>query len=149
MHWPWGPCYLFIQVTYDLLRWMWLLNVGWGSTLRVDLPLNPWHLYSSWGRGSSLRSLCFKCRSRNRSRWWSWCRSDMFIFVTLEALEFFIYKDTCQCFFAPARNRVVMIACFNSEMVSQTTEQTMIYHGSGPSLKVIALRLAVWYWRWT
>jgi hypothetical protein len=56
MCWSWGRCYPFIQVTYDLLRWMWFLNVGWGSIIRVDLPLNPWCLYCRWGRCSSLRT---------------------------------------------------------------------------------------------
>jgi hypothetical protein len=33
--------YPFVQVTYDLLRWMYLLNVRGSSWLRDDLPLNP------------------------------------------------------------------------------------------------------------
>jgi hypothetical protein len=46
-------------------------------------------------------------------------------------------------FFAPARYRVVKIACSCSEMVLQNTKHTMFYPGSGPSLEVIALRPAV------
>jgi predicted membrane channel-forming protein YqfA (hemolysin III family) len=46
-------------------------------------------------------------------------------------------------FFASARYKVVKIAHSCSEMVLRTTKHTMIYPGSGPSLEVIALRLAV------
>jgi hypothetical protein len=51
-------------------------------------------------------------------------------------------------FFALARCRVVKITRSCSEMVLRTIKHTKIYPGSGPSLKVIALRLVVWYWRW-
>jgi hypothetical protein len=54
------------------LSWMCLLNVGWSSLLGVDLPLNPWCLHYCCGRGSSLRSLCFKYGSKNKIGWW--CR---------------------------------------------------------------------------
>jgi hypothetical protein len=50
---------------YDLLRWMCLLNVIGSTLLRDDLPLNARHLNYCCGRGSSLRSLCFKYESRN------------------------------------------------------------------------------------
>jgi hypothetical protein len=41
MSWPRGICYSFIQITYDLLRWMCLLNVRGSTLLEDDLPLNP------------------------------------------------------------------------------------------------------------
>jgi hypothetical protein len=50
--------------------------------------------------------------------------------------------STVGVFFAPARYRVVKMMCSSSEMVLQTTKHTMIYPGSGPSLKVIVLRPA-------
>jgi hypothetical protein len=37
----------------------------------------------------------------------------------------------------------------SSELVLWTTKYIMIYPNSGPSLEVIALRPAIWYWRWT
>jgi hypothetical protein len=40
MSWPRETSYPFIQITYDLLRWMYLLNVRGSSRLRDDLPLN-------------------------------------------------------------------------------------------------------------
>jgi hypothetical protein len=43
-------------------------------------------------------------------------------------------------FFAPLRYMVVKIVCFCSEVVLRTTKHTMVYHGLGPSLEVIALR---------
>jgi hypothetical protein len=43
------------------------------------------------------------------------------------------------------KNRVVKITCSSSEVVLRTTKNTMIYPDSGPSLKVLALRPAVWY----
>jgi hypothetical protein len=52
-------------------------------------------------------------------------------------------------FFTPIRYRVVKITCSYSEVVLWTTKHTIIYPSSGPSLEVIALHLAVWYWRWT
>jgi hypothetical protein len=45
-------------------------------------------------------------------------------------------------FFAPTRYRVVKIARSCSEVVLRTTKNTMVYSSSGPSLEVIALRLA-------
>jgi hypothetical protein len=45
--------------------------------------------------------------------------------------------------FCTGKNRVVKITCSSSEVVLQTTKHTMIYHGSGPSLEVIALRPTV------
>jgi hypothetical protein len=56
--------------------------------------------------------------------------------------------DLLLVFFAPARYRVVKIAHSSFEVVLRTTKH-MIYPGSGPSLEVIALCPAVWYWRWT
>jgi hypothetical protein len=44
-------------------------------------------------------------------------------------------------FFSPARYRVVKIVC-SSSVVLQTTKYTVIYPIPGPSLEVIALRLA-------
>jgi carbamate kinase len=41
------------------------------------------------------------------------------------------------------KNRVVKIVHSSSDVVLQTTKHIMIYHGSGPSLGVIALRPAV------
>jgi hypothetical protein len=46
-------------------------------------------------------------------------------------------------FFASPRYTVVKIAHSSFEVVSQIIKHTMIYPGSGPSLKVIALRPAV------
>jgi hypothetical protein len=46
-------------------------------------------------------------------------------------------------FSAPANNGVVKIARSSFEVVWQTMKHTIIYHGSGPSSEVIALRLAV------
>jgi hypothetical protein len=53
--------------------------------------------------------------------------------------------QACQLsvFFALTRNRVVKTVCSYSEVVLQTTKHTIVYPGSGPSLKVIALCLAV------
>jgi hypothetical protein len=45
--------------------------------------------------------------------------------------------------FYTGKNRVVKIARSSSEMVLLTTKHTMISPGSGPSLEVIALSLAV------
>jgi hypothetical protein len=45
-------------------------------------------------------------------------------------------------FFASARYRVVKIARSSFEVVLRTTEDTVIYHGSVPSLEVIGLRPA-------
>jgi hypothetical protein len=42
-------------------------------------------------------------------------------------------------FFAPARYRVVKIACSYSKVVLRTTNHTIVYPGSDLSLKVIAL----------
>jgi hypothetical protein len=42
-------------------------------------------------------------------------------------------------FFAPANYGVIKIVYSSSEVVLQTTKHTMIYPGSGPSLKVIVL----------
>jgi hypothetical protein len=41
------------------------------------------------------------------------------------------------------KNRVIKIVRFSFDMALQTTKHTMIYPGSGTSLEVIALRLAV------
>jgi hypothetical protein len=49
-----------------LLRWMCLLNVTGSSLVKDDLPLNPRCLHYYCGRGSSLRSLYFKCGSKSR-----------------------------------------------------------------------------------
>jgi hypothetical protein len=46
-------------------------------------------------------------------------------------------------FFASPRYTVVKIAHSSFEVVSQIIKHTMIYPGSGPSLKVIAIRPAV------
>jgi hypothetical protein len=46
-------------------------------------------------------------------------------------------------FFALARYRVVKIAHYSFEVVLRTTKHTVVYSSLGPSLKVIALRLAV------
>jgi hypothetical protein len=46
-------------------------------------------------------------------------------------------------FFCTGKNKVVKVVRSNSEIVLRTTMHTMIYPGSGPSLEVIALRLAV------
>jgi hypothetical protein len=48
-------------------------------------------------------------------------------------------------FFAPARYKVVKIALSYFKVVLQTTKHTIFYLGSGPSLEVIALRLAISY----
>jgi hypothetical protein len=45
--------------------------------------------------------------------------------------------------FTPARYRVVKIACSCSEVVLRTTNHTMVYPGSGPSLEVISLHPVV------
>jgi hypothetical protein len=50
--------------------------------------------------------------------------------------------------FSPARYRLVKITRFCSEVVLRSIKHTTVYPGSGPFLKVIVLRLAVWYWRW-
>jgi hypothetical protein len=42
-------------------------------------------------------------------------------------------------FSAPKKYRVVKIVHSSFEMVLQTTERTMIYPGSGPSLEVIVI----------
>jgi hypothetical protein len=50
-----------------------------------------------------------------------------------------------RCFFASARYRVVKITCSCSEVILQTMKtikQTIVYPGSGPFYKVIALRPA-------
>jgi hypothetical protein len=46
-------------------------------------------------------------------------------------------------FFAPARYMVVKIARFSSEVVLQTIKHMMIYPSLDPSLKIIALHIAV------
>jgi hypothetical protein len=46
-------------------------------------------------------------------------------------------------FLAPARYRVVKIACSSSEVVLCTTKHMVIYPGPGPSSKVIAIHLTV------
>jgi hypothetical protein len=46
-------------------------------------------------------------------------------------------------FFAPARYRVVKIACSCPEVVLQTTKHTMVYPSSSSSLEVIVLCPAV------
>jgi hypothetical protein len=48
-----------------------------------------------------------------------------------------------RCFFAPTRYMVVKIAHFSSEVVLLTMKHTIIYPGSDPFSKVIALRLVV------
>jgi hypothetical protein len=45
--------------------------------------------------------------------------------------------------FCTGMNRVVKITRSSSKMVLRTTKHTMIYPGSGSSLEVIALHLAV------
>jgi hypothetical protein len=52
-------------------------------------------------------------------------------------------------FFTPVRYKEVKIVCHSFEVVLRTMKHTMIYPCVGPSLKVIALRSVVWYWRWT
>jgi hypothetical protein len=42
-------------------------------------------------------------------------------------------------FFAPARYRVVKIMLSYSEVLLHTIKHTVIYHGLGPSLQLIAL----------
>jgi hypothetical protein len=44
---------------------------------------------------------------------------------------------------------VVKISRSGYEVVLRTMKHTIIYHGSNPSLVVLALRPSVWYWRWT
>jgi hypothetical protein len=46
-------------------------------------------------------------------------------------------------FFAPATYKVVKIMRSSSDVVLRNTKHTMIYSSLGPSLDVIALRLAV------
>jgi hypothetical protein len=48
-------------------------------------------------------------------------------------------------FFAPARCRVVKITCSCSEVILRTTKHTIVYSGSGPCYKVIALHPAFLY----
>jgi hypothetical protein len=60
-----------------------------------------------------------------------------------------IHGTTHVSVFCTNKNRMVKITCSSSEMVLWTIKYTMIYSGSGPSLKIIALRPVVWYWRWT
>jgi hypothetical protein len=38
MRLPRTPCYPFIHITYDLLRWIYLLNVRGSTLLKDDLP---------------------------------------------------------------------------------------------------------------
>jgi hypothetical protein len=45
--------------------------------------------------------------------------------------------------FCTSKNRMVKIAHFSSEMILQIIKHAMIYPGSGPSMEVIVLRLAV------
>jgi hypothetical protein len=52
-------------------------------------------------------------------------------------------------FFTPTRYMAINTAYSYSEVVLRTTKYTMIYPDSGSFLEVIALRPAVWYWRWT
>jgi hypothetical protein len=52
-------------------------------------------------------------------------------------------------FFALARYRVLKITHFCSEVVLWTIKHTMVYPGAAPSLEVIDLCQAAWYWRWT
>jgi hypothetical protein len=47
-----------------------------------------------------------------------------------------------------AKYMVVKIARSSSEVVLWTMKHMVIYSGLAPSLKVIALRLMIWYWRW-
>jgi hypothetical protein len=47
------------------------------------------------------------------------------------------------CVFDTGKNMLVKIACSSFEMVLQTIKHTMIYHGSDPSVEVIALHLVV------
>jgi hypothetical protein len=58
------------------------------------------------------------------------------------------YAGTCRCFMY-GRNRVINIMYFDFEMVLWTIKYIIIYTDLDPSLEVIALRPAVWYWRWT
>jgi hypothetical protein len=44
--------------------------------------------------------------------------------------------------FCTDKNRVVKIECSSSDVVLRTTKHAVIYPGLGPSLEVIALRLA-------
>jgi hypothetical protein len=50
--------------------------------------------------------------------------------------------------FCIGKNKVVKIVHSSSEMVLRTTNHTIIYPSSDPSLEVIALCPTVWYWRW-
>jgi hypothetical protein len=46
-------------------------------------------------------------------------------------------------FFSLVRYRVVKITHSYFKVVLRTTKHTIVYHGSGPSMEVIALRPAV------
>jgi hypothetical protein len=67
------------------------------------------------------------------------CDLDMrFIFV-ITGWPDLVYMSV---FFASARYRVVRIVCSYSKVVLRTTKHTIVYSGSGPSLKVIVLHPA-------
>jgi hypothetical protein len=65
---------------------------------------------------------------------------------------FFVWKHLTtllSVFSAQAKYRVDKIVRSSSEVVLRTTKHTMIYHGLGPSLEVIALHPVILGWRWT